>query len=491
MPDSNIIKFSRANKKEILSHGGTIVLFAQTNGQLFPSAAPINKACRDALSWATASTSFKKLTVGKSLSLAFPAGVAANKIIIIKLDRAASRQESQRAGANLAQQSLTGKIFVLGQGLRRIGDVAFGAELRSYRFDRHKREGSKDKKKSNRFIFVVHQPKLADAKYQSCRSIASGITFARDLVNEPANILSTDEFASRLLALRRDGVDVTILDEDQLNTIGMRALLAVGQGSSSPSYVAIMKWKGASGPPLVLAGKGVVFDSGGISLKPPGRMAQMTMDMAGAATVAGVMKTIAQRQAKTHVIGIVGLVENMPSGRAQRPGDVVRSLKGDTVEVINTDAEGRLVLADLLWHAQTQFSPSGIIDLATLTGAIIVALGAEFAGTFSNNDKFCAEFLTAAHAVGERAWRMPLAKSFDRLLKSTIADMKNVGGRNAGAITAAQFLQRFVKPSTPWIHLDIAGVAVNARGTDLAPGGATGWGVHAIDQLIRNRFEDP
>lgn len=489
MPNTDIIKFSGPTKKEVLAHAGTIVLFALTGGQLFPAARAIDKACRNAVSCATASQSFEKLAVGKSLSLAFPTGVAANKIIIVKLNRAASPQELQRAGANLARQSLTGKVFILGQGLRRIEDVAFGLELRSYRFDRHKGKGSKNKKKSHHFTFVVRQPELTDAKYRSYRSIASGITFARDLVNEPANVLNTDEFASRLLALSGDGVDVTILDEDQLNTIGMRALLAVGQGSPSPSYVAIMKWKGASGPPLVLAGKGVVFDSGGISLKSAARMAQMTMDMAGAATVAGVMKTLARRQAKTHVIGIVGLVENMPSGRAQRPGDVVRSLKGDTVEVINTDAEGRLVLADLLWYAQMQFSPSGIIDLATLTGAIIVALGAEFAGTFSNNDKFCAEFLTAAHAVGERAWRMPLAKSFDRLLKSSIADMKNVGGRNAGAITAAQFLQRFVKRSTPWIHLDIAGVAVSARGTDLAPGGATGWGVHVIDQLIRNRFE--
>jgi leucyl aminopeptidase len=233
----------------------------------------------------------------------------------------------------------------------------------------------------------------------------------------------------------------------------------------------------------------VVFDTGGISLKPAGGMEDMTMDMGGAGVVAGVMRTLARRRAKANVVGIVGLVENMPDGRAQRPGDVVRSMKGDTIEVINTDAEGRLVLCDVMWYAQDRFQPAGMVDLATLTGAIIIGLGHENAGVFSNHDGFCESFLKAAASEGEGAWRMPLGAAYDKMLKSAIADMKNVGGRPAGSITAAQFLQRFVKDGTPWIHLDIAGVASVKAETDFAPKGATGWGVMALDRLVRDGYE--
>jgi leucyl aminopeptidase len=252
-----------------------------------------------------------------------------------------------------------------------------------------------------------------------------------------------------------------------------------------------MQWKGGGNePPLALIGKGVVFDTGGISLKPAAGMEDMTMDMGGAGTVAGAMKAIAGRKAKANVVGIVGLVENMPDGRAQRPGDVVTSMKGDTVEVINTDAEGRLVLCDVMWYAQERFKPAGMIDLATLTGAIIIGLGHENAGVFSNNDAFCNAFLKAAKTEGEGAWRMPLGQAYDDKLKSRIADMKNVGGRDAGSITAAQFLGRFVKEETPWIHLDIAGVASVKTDTALAPKGATGWGVLALDRLVRDGYEE-
>jgi leucyl aminopeptidase len=271
----------------------------------------------------------------------------------------------------------------------------------------------------------------------------------------------------------------------------MGALLGVGQGSESPSKVVVMQWMGGrkGDAPFALVGKGVVFDTGGISIKPAGGMEEMTMDMGGAGVVAGVMRTLALRKAKANVVGLVGLVENMPDGRAQRPGDVVRSMKGDTIEVINTDAEGRLVLADVLWYAQDRFKPTGVINLATLTGAIIIGLGHENAGVFSNDDKLCNAFLKAAGAEGEGAWRMPMGPAYDKMLKSRIADMKNVGGRPGGSITAAQFLKRFIQDGMPWIHLDIAGVALPPSETALAPKGATGWGVMALNRLIADTLE--
>jgi len=317
------------------------------------------------------------------------------------------------------------------------------------------------------------------------------VCFTRDLVSEPANVLTTSEFASRLSALSDLGVEVEVLDEAELERLGMRTLLAVGQGSSSPSKVVVMNWKGrGDAAPLALVGKGVVFDSGGISIKPGAGMEEMTMDMGGAGVVAGVMRTLALRKAPANVVGLVGLVENMLSGDAQRPGDVVRSMKGDTVEVINTDAEGRLVLADVLWYAQERFSPAGVIDLATLTGAIIIALGHEKAGVFANDDALADAILAAAETEGEGAWRMPLSPAYDKLLKSRIADIANVGGRAAGSITAAQFLKRFIKDGVPWAHIDIAGVAYDPKGTELSRKGATGWGVRTLDRLVRERFED-
>ncbi|MBV6635694.1 MAG: leucyl aminopeptidase, partial [Mameliella sp.] len=338
-------------------------------------------------------------------------------------------------------------------------------------------------------VVMVKAPDEAEAAHAAARAVAEGIAFTRDLVSEPANVLTTIEFAARLEALREIGLEVEVLEEDQLEKLGMGALLGVGMGSAMPSKVVTMRWKGAEGAPLALIGKGVVFDTGGISLKPAAGMEDMTMDMGGAGTVSGVMKTLALRKAKAHVVGMVGLVENMPSHMAQRPGDIVTSMKGDTIEVINTDAEGRLVLADVMWHAQEAEKPAAMIDLATLTGACIVALGHENAGVFSNDDGLAGDFLKAAQAEGEGAWRLPLGQAYDDMLKSQKADIKNVGGRPAGAITAAQFLQRFVQEGTPWIHLDIAGVAQVSKDTDLSPKGATGWGVMALDRLVRDRFE--
>ena len=322
--------------------------------------------------------------------------------------------------------------------------------------------------------------------------MAEGVFFTRDLVNEPANILTTDDFAARLAAMQELGLDVEILEEAQLAKLGMRALLGVGQGSESPSKVVVMRWNGGTpgDAPFALVGKGVVFDTGGISIKPAGGMEEMTMDMGGAGVVAGVMRTLALRGAKANVVGLVGLVENMPDGKAQRPGDVVRSMKGDTIEVINTDAEGRLVLADVLWYAQETYKPRAMINLATLTGAIIVALGHENTGVFSNNDLLCGQFLKAAAAEGEGAWRMPMGQGYDDKLKSRIADIMNSCGRDGGAITAAQFLRRFVREDMPWCHLDIAGTALLKSESTLAPKGATGWGVMALNRLIADRFED-
>ncbi|MEL6172837.1 MAG: leucyl aminopeptidase, partial [Pseudomonadota bacterium] len=322
-------------------------------------------------------------------------------------------------------------------------------------------------------------------------AVADGLRLTRDLVADPANHLTTTAFAEKISELKDVGLKIKILEEKELEKQGMHLLLSVGHGSVSPSKVAVMEWNGGKkgDAPLALIGKGVVFDTGGISLKPPGGMEDMTMDMGGAGVVTGTMKALALRKAKANVVGLVGLVENMPSGQATRPGDVVTSMKGDTVEIINTDAEGRLVLADVLWYAQQNYKPSAMVDLATLTGAIIIALGHENAGVFSNDDAFCDKFLRAAKAEGEGAWRMPLGEAYDKMLKSDVADMKNVGGRSAGSITAAQFLQRFVEDGTAWIHLDIAGTAKVSAESGYAPKGATGWGVMALNRLVADHYE--
>jgi leucyl aminopeptidase len=338
---------------------------------------------------------------------------------------------------------------------------------------------------------MCSKPDAAQEAYAPLMAIAEGAFMTRDLTNAPANVLTTTAFADQLAQMKSIGLKVEVLNEDDLAKLGMRTLLSVGQGSDSPSHVVVMRWDGGKkgAAPLALVGKGVVFDTGGISLKPGAGMEDMTMDMGGAGVVSGVMRSLARRKAAANVVGLVGIVENMPSGNATRPGDVITSMKGDTVEVINTDAEGRLVLCDVMWYAQDRFKPAAMIDLATLTGAIIVSLGHENAGVFSNDDAFCTAFLKAAKTEGEGAWRMPLGKAYDDLLKSRIADMKNIGGRMAGAISAAQFLQRFVKDGVPWIHLDIAGVASVKTDTTLAPKGATGWGVATLNRLISDMFE--
>jgi leucyl aminopeptidase len=397
------------------------------------------------------------------------------------------RRAGATIGAALAEAGEA--VHVLMDRRAHAPELALGLALRAYVFDAHK---TAERPAPPAVAILVADPAAADAAAAPHRARAEGVAWTRDLVNEPANILTTDSFTERLRGLSDLGVRVEVLEEDDLRALGMGALLGVGQGSDAPSRVVVMEWRGPGapdGPPLALVGKGVMFDTGGVSIKPAGGMEEMTMDMGGAGVVAGVMRTLARRGAAAHVVGLVGLVENMVSGRAQRPGDVVRSMKGDTIEVINTDAEGRLVLADVMWYAQDRFKPAAMIDLATLTGAVIVALGQGHAGLFSNDDALCAALARAAAAESEDTWRLPLGEEFDRALKSRIADMKNVGGRPGGASIAAQFLHRFVAPGLPWVHVDIAGVALRKEDTRFAPKGATGWGVLALDRLVRDRFE--
>jgi leucyl aminopeptidase len=481
------INFSETDLDAITDRTGKLAIFATPEGKLDPAGRRLNRLTKGALDRLMASDKWAKQEVGTSFVMGFPAGVGADALSVVKLPRRPGSDEARKAGAALAQFKGKDVLLVLTGNMTRVADLSMGLALRAYDFTAHKTAPDIP----GGAVTIMHtNPEAVASEARPMMAVTEGVFFTRDLVNEPANVLTTLDFAARLAAMQELGLDVEILEEEDLEKLGMRTLLAVGMGSESPSKVVVMTWNGGGDEaPLALVGKGVVFDTGGISIKPAGGMEDMTMDMGGAGTVAGVMRTLAMRGAKANVVGLVGLVENMPDGRAQRPGDVVRSMKGDTVEVINTDAEGRLVLCDVMWYAQERFKPSGMIDLATLTGAIIVGLGYENAGVFSNNDAFCDAFLKAAKGEGEGAWRMPMGKAYDDKLKSRVADMMNVGGRDAGSITAAQFLARFVKPETPWIHLDIAGVASVKSDTTLAPKGATGWGVMAIDRMIRDGYE--
>jgi leucyl aminopeptidase len=482
------MSFIETDIDKIAEHVGRVAVTVDAQGKMNPGARRINKLTKGALERLVKSDTFSDLKAGDVLSMGYPSGMAAEAVDVVQLANNAGVHDLRKAGANLAKKRGNADLLVLTGGLRKAAELCFGLAMRDYTFEDNKSNG---KPRKGSVDVMSSTPEELQAAAAPLRAIAEGAFMTRDLTNEPANVLTTTEFANRLTQMKSIGLDVEVLDEAQLETLGMRTLLSVGQGSDSPSYVVVMSWNGGEkdAAPLALVGKGVVFDTGGISLKPGAGMEDMTMDMGGAGVVAGVMRSLALRKAKANVVGLVGIVENMPSGNATRPGDVIKSMKGDTVEVINTDAEGRLVLCDVMWYAQERFKPAGMIDLATLTGAIVVSLGAENAGVFSNNDALCNAFLKAADAENEGAWRMPMGKGYDNLLKSRIADMKNIGGRMAGAVTAAQFLGRFVKDETPWIHLDIAGVASVKSETDLAPTGATGWGVTALNRLILDNFE--
>ncbi len=488
MPTPLPIQFVAADLDALATQPGRIVVLAEPGLPPGPGFRRLDRHAKGALSRAAGSEVFAKLKPGEAMDLAWPAGLQAQAVQLVRLGRRADLAQARKAGATMARAHGTLATLVLAEAHPRAADIAFGFAMRAYDFNTHK---SGDKAAPGPVSLAVAHPEAVAAAAGPMAAVAEGVFFTRDLVNEPANVLTTSDFAARLAAMQELGLHVEILEEPEMIKLGMGALVGVGQGSESPSKIVVMQWNGGpkDQPYLGLIGKGVVFDTGGISIKPAGGMEDMTADMGGAGVVSGVMRTLALRKARANVVGLVGLVENMPDGRAQRPGDVVTSMKGDTIEVINTDAEGRLVLADVMWYAQDRFQLSGMIDLATLTGAIVVALGHENTGVFSNNDDLCNAVLKAAAAEGEGAWRMPMGEAYDEKLKSRVADMMNVGGRDGGAITAAQFLQRFVKPGMPWCHLDIAGTALVKSETALAPKGATGWGVMALDRLIRDRFE--
>ena len=488
MTDIRQIDFKEIDLDFIATVSGRITVFVGLEGQLDQCARRVNRLCKGALKRFVQSETYEALKVGQGVDLAYPAGMDCEAIQVIKLKRFPKADEARRAGAQIAKAAGKADLLVLAGNLGQVGEVSLGLALRGYDFNRHK---TKTADPMGAALIMVSKPDEVAADIAPMMAVAEGVFFTRDLVNEPANILTTNNFADRLLEMKKLGLKVEVLEEADLEKLGMGALLCVGQGSRSPSKVVVMQWNGGKTgeAPLALVGKGVVFDTGGISIKPAGGMEEMTMDMGGAGVVAGVMRTLALRKSGANVVGLVGLVENMPDGAATRPGDVVKSMKGDTIEVINTDAEGRLVLADVLWYAQQRFKPSGVIDLATLTGAVIVGLGHDNAGVFSNDNALCNAFLKAAKSEGEGAWRLPLDDSYDKLIDSRIADMKNTGGRGAGSITAAKFLQRFIADDMPWIHLDIAGTALLKTQSTLAPKGATGWGVMALDRLIRDLQE--
>ncbi len=481
-------EFIATNVEALATATGRIVIVV--DGDLPSSLASkrVDRLTRGTVTRFMESDTYAKMKPGDGADLAFPSGLAADALQVIKLGRRVERAEARKAGGTIGRSLGKAECLIATDWHPRTVDIALGMVLRAYDFNDHK---TGDKSEIGTVRYMVNAPDEVAAAYADGAAMAEGVFLTRDLVNEPSNVLTTTEFADRLAALRELGLEVEVLEEAQLAELGMRLLLGVGQGSESPSKVVVMQWKGgaADAAPLALVGKGVVFDTGGISIKPAGGMEDMTMDMGGAGVVAGVMKALALRKAPANVVGLVGIVENMPDGRAQRPGDVLRSMKGDTVEVINTDAEGRLVLADVLWYTQERFNPAGIIDLATLTGAIIVALGHENAGVFSNDDTLCNAFLKACATEGEGAWRMPMGQAYDDKLKSRVADMMNIGGREGGSITAAQFLKRFIKEGMPWIHLDIAGTALVKNDLPMSPKGATGWGVLSLDRLIRDKFE--
>ena len=483
------ITFVEIDLDAIAEHEGRVAVFVDAEGRMDQAARRVNRHTKGAVARLVESARWEKMREGDLVSLDYPAGLKAQAVDVVRLERTAKALEARKAGAALAKaRGGTADVLVLCSLIRRAEEMIFGFAMRDYAFENHK---SANSSRSGSVKVAHSKPVELEVACASLLAVADGAHMCRDLTNEPANVLTTTNYAERLKEMENLGLKVEVLDEDALARLGMRTLLSVGQGSDSPSYVVAMRWDGGEkdAAPLALVGKGVVFDTGGISLKPGAGMEDMTMDMGGSAVVAGVMRTLALRGAKANVVGIVGIVENMPSGKATRPGDVITTMKGDTVENINTDAEGRLVLCDVMWYAQEHYKPAAMIDLATLTGAIIIGLGHENAGVFSNNTSFCNDFLKAAEAEGEGAWRMPLGEGYDKLLKSRIADMKNIGGRAAGSITAAQFLQRFVKDDCPWIHLDIAGVASVKSETALAPVGATGWGVSALNRLIADNYE--
>jgi leucyl aminopeptidase len=487
---------------------GALAVAVFEESRLSSVAAAIDRKTKGALSRAMEASRFAGKR-NQTLSLLAPDGLKLGRIILIGLGKEA---EVDGLGLEAAGGRVISRLRASGQQIAAIhidrpkgsnikpaevaARIAFGAKLASYRFDRYRTTLKAEKKPSLKRISVMCR-ETAEARraYARLGKIADGVFFTRDLVSEPANIMYPESLAKEARKLTKLGVKVEVLGRDRMKKLGMGALLGVAQGSARKPQLVIMRWDGASPRakekrPIAFVGKGVTFDSGGISLKPSGGMEDMKWDMAGSAAVIGLMSALAGRRARVNAVGIVGLVENMPSSTAQHPGDVVRSMSGQTVEVINTDAEGRLVLADALWYTQQRFKPRMLIDVATLTGAIIVALGHGYAGLFANDDKTARQLEEAGQQTGELLWRMPLNDLYEKDIESSIADMKNVGaGRWGGAISAAQFLQRFVK-DVPWAHIDIAGMAWSTKDAPTVPRGGTGYGVRLLDRLVADHYEE-
>ncbi len=490
---------------------GTLVVAAQSAGKkakkqeavLLPAAAALDKKFKGQLRRAAASARFSGKK-GGFLEILAPAPPV-ERIILAGLGDpdTHSTHDYTRLGGALAQklaQSAPSPVHInMDCAADAAAGIASGMRLGAYRFDIYRTAKKPKDRKSARDVFgdvsiACHELAAAQKLDKELAAAIEGVTIARDLVHEPPNVLFPAEFARRIKKHgSKNGLKVEIFGETKLKKLGMGALLGVGQGSPRESQVAIMEWKGtkkSNAPVLAFVGKGVCFDTGGISLKPAANMDDMKGDMGGAACVTGLMNALAKRKAKVHAIGIVGLVENMPDGNAQRPGDIVKAMSGTTIEVLNTDAEGRLVLADALWYAQTRFKPDVVIDLATLTGAIIIALGQTYAGLFSNDDALAQQLSDAGYRQGEKLWRLPLDKDYDKMIDSKTADIKNIGGgRNAGSITAAQFLQRFIKDGTSWAHIDIAGVAMGSPRSPISPGWGSGFGVRLLDEFVRRYYE--
>jgi leucyl aminopeptidase len=429
---------------------------------------------------------------GQSVTILAP-GAGLSRIVAVGLGKPAdlTARKIEEAGGTLVtalQREKTASIAA--DGVDHAAAAAMGAVLRAYRFDIYRtKQKPEDLPKLTALTVLTKAPEEANAAWEKLRGIVDGVFVTRDLVSEPANILFPAEMATRIQTLSKLGLEIEVFGQSELEALGFGSLLCVSQGSAQPPRMVVMRWNGGGDEkPVAFIGKGVTFDTGGISIKPAGGMEDMKWDMAGAGTVVGLMAALAGRGAKVNAVGLVGLVENMPSGTATRPGDVVKSYSGQTIEVLNTDAEGRLVLADVLWYAQEKFEPRFMVDLATLTGAIIIALGHEHAGLFSNDDDLSQKLMAAGIASGEKLWRLPLNREYDKQIKSDIADMKNIGGRPGGSITAAQFLQRFVNDK-PWAHLDIAGMAWATKDSPTSPKGATAFGVRLLDRLVADYFE--
>jgi leucyl aminopeptidase len=482
--------------KPALPRSGALVLPLAEEAALAGLAKQADEATGGAIARGLEAAKFKGRK-GQSATLWAP-GAGLSKVVAVGLGKAAdiAAQGAEAAGGAIAgaiAQEREAVVAADGLAPALAASLAMGAALKSYRFDRYRTtEKEEDKPKLERIAVAVADTAKAKAAFAPMQAVVDGVFLTRDLVSEPPNVLTPAEFAERCRALTKLGVEVEILGPKEMRKLGFGALLGVAQGSAQEPRMVVMKWMGApkakKGKPLAFIGKGVTFDTGGISIKPAGGMEDMKWDMAGAGTVAGLMAALAGRKAKADVVGLLGLVENMPSGTAQRPGDVVTTASGQTVEVINTDAEGRLVLADVIHYCIEKFDPRFMVDLATLTGAIIIALGHEHAGLFSNDDTLASRIEAAGRATGETAWRMPLGEAYDKQIKSDIADMKNVGGRPGGSITAAQFIQRFVQ-GRPWAHLDIAGTAWSSKDLPTAPKGATAYGVRLLDRLVAEHYE--